>query len=92
VIIKTVFADLIDGPLAHLPDKFGANSAWVLCGAIAHAVAHGATLRRAIIAIPARLARLQRRTGLHLPSNWPWAQAWLRLWHSTISNLQPTTA
>src|SRR5690349_14084854 len=32
VIIETVFADLIDGPLAHLPSgRFGANSAWVLC-------------------------------------------------------------
>jgi hypothetical protein len=32
-----VFAGLIDGPLAQLPSgKFGANSAWVLCGAIAH--------------------------------------------------------
>jgi hypothetical protein len=30
-IIETVFADLIDGPLAHLPGRFGANSAWVLC-------------------------------------------------------------
>ena len=36
-IIETVFADLIDGPLAHMPSgKFGANSAWVLCAAIAH--------------------------------------------------------
>jgi hypothetical protein len=36
-IIETVFADLIDGPLAHLPSgSFGANSAWVLCAAIAH--------------------------------------------------------
>ena len=36
-IIETVFADLIDGPLAHIPSgRFGANSAWVLCAAIAH--------------------------------------------------------
>ncbi|EME18724.1 hypothetical protein B0E55_06197 [Rhodococcus sp. 66b] len=29
-IIETVFADLIDGPLAHMPSgKSGANSAWV---------------------------------------------------------------
>jgi hypothetical protein len=36
-IIETVFADLIDGPLAHLPfGHFGANSAWALCAAIAH--------------------------------------------------------
>jgi hypothetical protein len=32
-----VFADLIDGPLAHLPPgRFGANSARVLCAAITH--------------------------------------------------------
>ena len=36
-IIETVFADLIDGPLAHIPSgRFGANCAWVLCAAIAH--------------------------------------------------------
>jgi hypothetical protein len=36
-VIETVFADLIDGPLAHLPSgRFGANSAWILCAAIAH--------------------------------------------------------
>ena len=36
-IIETVFADLIDGPLAHLPSgRFGANSAWAICAAIAH--------------------------------------------------------
>jgi hypothetical protein len=36
-IIETVFSDLIDGPLAHMPSgRFGANSAWVLCAAIAH--------------------------------------------------------
>ena len=30
-VIETVFADLIDGPLAHLPSgRFGANSAWRL--------------------------------------------------------------
>ncbi len=72
VIIETVFADLIDGPLAHLPSgRFDANSAWVLCAAIAHNllrtagaltgephhVARGATLRRRIITVPARLAR-----------------------------------
>jgi hypothetical protein len=36
-IIETVFADLIDGPPAHMPSgSFGANSAWILCAAIAH--------------------------------------------------------
>src|SRR5215211_6147632 len=80
-IIETVFADLIDGPLAHLPSgRFGANSAWALCAAIAHnllhaagtlagqryTVARGATLRRQIINVPARLARPARQPVLHL--------------------------
>jgi hypothetical protein len=42
-IIETVFADLIDGPLAHLPSgHFGANSAWALCAAIARNLLHTA--------------------------------------------------
>ncbi|MDY6999868.1 MAG: IS1380 family transposase [Actinomycetota bacterium] len=103
-IIETVFADLIDGPLAHLPSgRFGANSAWILCAAIAHnllraagvlaggahAVARGATLRRRIVNIAARLARPQRRPVLHLPSHWPWAQQWLTLWRNTIGYSPP---
>lgn len=106
-IIETVFADLIDGPLAHMPSgRFGANSAWILCAAIAHnlqraagilaggahAVARGATLRRRLITIPARLARPQRRPILHLPAHWPWATHWLRLWRNTIGHSPPATA
>jgi hypothetical protein len=46
-IIETVFADLIDGPLAHIPSgRFGANSAWVLCAAIAHNLLRGRCARR----------------------------------------------
>ena len=103
-IIETTFADLIDGPLAHMPSgHFGANSAWVLCAAIAHnllraaatlagpahAAARAATLRRKIVNIAARLTRPQRRPVLHLPSHWPWAQAWLALWHNTIGHSPP---
>jgi hypothetical protein len=106
-IIETVFADLIDGPLAHLPSgHFGANSAWALCAAIAHnllhtagtlageghAVARGATLRRRLITVPARLARPARTPVLHLPSRWPWAPAWLRLWTQTIGHSPPVPA
>jgi hypothetical protein len=87
-IIETVFADLIDGPLAHLPSgRFGANSAWILCAAT-----RGATLRRKIVNIPARLARPQRRPVLHLPSHWPWADAWLQLWRNTIGHSPPRPA
>ncbi|MEV0291011.1 IS1380 family transposase [Kribbella sp. NPDC050820] len=36
-IIETVFADLIDGPLAHLPSgRFAANHAWAVCAMITH--------------------------------------------------------
>ncbi len=104
-IIETVFADLIDGPLARIPSgRFGANSAWVLCAAIAHNLlraagvlaggrhgkARGATLRRTLVNIPARLARPQRKPILHLPSHWPWESAWLALWHNTIGHPSTT--
>ena len=99
-----MFTDLNYVPLAHMPSgRFGANSAWILCAAIAHnllraagvlagavnTVARGATLRRRIVNIPARLARPQRRPVLHLPSHWPWAQAWTTLWHNTIGAGRP---
>ncbi len=36
-VIETVFADLIDGPLAHLPSgRFASNYAWALCAMITH--------------------------------------------------------
>jgi hypothetical protein len=106
-IIETVFADLIDGPLAHIPSgRFGANSAWILCAAIAHnllrasgvlagdqhARARGSTLRRKIVNVPGRLTRPQRRPVLHLPTHWPWSQGWLALWHNTIGHSPPLTA
>jgi NAD(P)H-dependent flavin oxidoreductase YrpB (nitropropane dioxygenase family) len=35
--IEQIFADLISGPLAHLPSgDFNANAAWLTCAAIAH--------------------------------------------------------
>ena len=106
-IIETEFADLIDGPLAHIPSgRFGANSAWVLCAAISHNLlraagvlagdqhtrARGSTLRRKIVNVPARLARPQRRPILHLPTHWPWSKAWLALWHNIIGHSPPLPA
>jgi hypothetical protein len=103
-IIETTFADLIDGPLEHLPSgHFDANAAWAVRAALApnllraagsltsafHAKARGATLRRHLICVPARLARPQGRPTLHLPSHRPWANAWLTLHAATTG---PPTA
>ena len=100
-IIETTFADLIDRPLAHLPSgRFPANAAWTICAAITHnllraagtlagprqAVARGATLRRTIINVPARLAQPQHRTVVHLPEHWPWAAPWLSLWNRIVGD------
>jgi hypothetical protein len=102
-IIETVFADLIDGPLAHLPSgRFAANAAWAICAGITHnllraagtltsdrhGVARGATLRRQIVIVPARVTRPHRRRVLHLPAHWPWANQWTALWHNVFA---PTT-
>jgi hypothetical protein len=102
-VIETVFADLIDGPLAHLPSgRFASNHAWSICAAMTHnllraaesldpskpAVARGATLRRQIIHVPARLARPQRRPFLHLPEHWPWATKWMAIWNGVFATSQ----
>jgi hypothetical protein len=85
-IIETVFADLIDGPPAHLPSgRFPANAAWAVCAAITHnllraaetlaapalAKARGATVRRQVVTVPARPARPAHRHVLHLPTHRP---------------------
>ena len=93
-IIEQVFAELIDGPLAHLPSgRFDANNAWLTCIAIAH------NLTRAAAALAGhplrhrppchhplapdqprgRVARHARGVTIHLPQHWPWQHPWLRL-------------
>ena len=67
------------------------RAAGVLAGAT-NAVARGATLRRRIVNIPARLARPQRRPILHLPTHWPWSKHWLTLWRNTIGYSPPLPA
>jgi hypothetical protein len=93
-IIEQVIADLKNGPLAHLPSgHFWANSAWLVCAAMAfnltratgtlaspiHARATTGTIRTQLINVPARLARSARRLTLHLPAGWPWEHGWRRL-------------
>jgi hypothetical protein len=93
-VIEQVIADGKAGPLAHLPSgHFNANAAWLIlwamsfnllraAGALAsafHARATTATIRAHLVNVPARLARSARRLILHLPRNWPWADAWRQL-------------
>jgi Transposase DDE domain group 1 len=93
-VIEQVFAELIDGPLAHLPSgNFNANNAWLTLTAIAHnltraaatlagrryAVARPATIRRHLINLAGRIARHARGITIHLPEHWPWQQPWRRL-------------
>ena len=98
-IIEQVFADLLDGPLAHLPSgQFNANAAWLQLAATAHALtralgvlaaprlalARGATIRAQLINVAARPARSGRDTiTWHLPQHWPWEHHWLNAFHAT---------
>jgi len=100
-IVESVFADLIDGPWAHMPSsRFSSNAAWTVLAAITHnllraagtlaaphlAKARGATLRRQLINVPARIARPQGRRILHLPEYWPHANGWKSLWDNTCTH------
>ena len=98
-IIEQLLAELIDGPLAHLPSgQFAANAAWLSCAAIAHNLLraagtlasryHGrartATLRRHLVAVPARIAHRGRdQIVLHLPERWPWYDPFDGLFEAT---------
>jgi hypothetical protein len=97
-IVEQVNADLKNSALAHLPSgKFAANSAWLvlavmafnLTRAAATIAGHGlakavtGTIRRTLIAVPARVASSARRLVLHLPTGWPWQTAWTALFTHT---------
>jgi hypothetical protein len=93
--VEQVFADLTDGPLAHLPSgSFPANAAWLACAAMTHnllraagslasltyAKARAATLRRDLISVAARIARHSRgHLTLHLPADWHRETGWMTL-------------
>ncbi len=104
-IIEQVIADLKNSALAHLPSaNFAANSAWLVLAAMAfnltraagalasafHAKATTATIRRQLITVAARVTRSARRSTLRLPTAWPWATAWQRLF--TAATGPPATA
>ena len=93
-IIEQVHADLKGSALAHLPSGvFTANAAWLVIAVIAFNLTRAAatltgpklakattgTIRRKLIAVPARIATSARRATLHLPVAWPWQDDWTNL-------------
>ena len=105
-IVEQVFADLVSGPLAHLPSgQFPANAAWLALAAICHnltraagclagaffAKARGATIRGQLIAVAARIARHGRgHITMHLPEGWHRQTAWMNLFETACG--PPATA
>jgi len=99
-IIEQTLADLINGPLAHLPStNINANGAWLAMAGIAHNLlraaaalaggvlgkARGHTIRTRLINVAARVTRHARTITLRLPKHWPWQAAW----HTLHTNMHP---
>jgi hypothetical protein len=92
-VIELAIRDLKEGAgLNHCPSgRFFANAAWLVLAALAHNLLRwtaciglgidgpvvAKTIRRRFIAVPGRLTRSARRLHLHLPTAWPWAEAFL---------------
>jgi hypothetical protein len=92
-VIELAIRDLKEGAgLVHCPSGiFNANAAWLVLATLAHnvlrwtarlgAITDGAvvakTIRRKLLTIPGRLTRTARKHTLHLPSRWPWREAFL---------------
>jgi hypothetical protein len=49
------------------------------------------TIRRKLIAVPARVATSARRATLHLPTAWPWEAAWTQLFTCVCGPPAPAT-
>jgi hypothetical protein len=98
-VIELTLADLISGPLAHLPSgRIGANGAWLALAGITHNLtraaaclaghgldnARGHTIRTRLINVAARIVRHARTITLRLPQHWPWQAAWHSMHTHTI--------
>jgi Transposase DDE domain group 1 len=92
-VIELAIRDLKEGAgLNHCPSgRFFANAAWLVLAALAHNLVRwtaslgldidgpvvAGTIRRRFIALPGRMTRSAGRFHLHLPSGWPWREAFL---------------
>ena len=103
-VVELAIRDLKAGAgLNHCPSGvFNANAAWLVLAALAHNLLRwtttlggihtgpvvAKTIRRRYLTIPGRITRSARRTTLHLPTRWPWRDAFTealsRLRHVTI--------
>jgi hypothetical protein len=103
--IEQVFGDLNNSALAHFPSgRFAANAAWLTLAALTHNLLRAAgcltsvfhakartnTLRHHLINIAARTTRSARKTTLHLPQNWPWADSFTHLFTTIHAPPTPT--
>ena len=77
----------------HCPSgRFFANAAWLVLAALAHNLVRwtcslglgidgppgvAKTIRQRFVVLPGRLTRSGRKLRLHLPSGWPWREAFL---------------
>jgi hypothetical protein len=88
--VENAIRDLKEGVgLNHLPSgRFAANGAWLAIAVMAHNMARWTTriglgegivttrtVRRHYLGLPGRVTRSARRVTLHLPTRWPWAEA-----------------
>ena len=113
---EQVFADWSDGPLAHLPSGLVPRQrrlagprrhqrnllrAAGALASLAYAKARGATLRRDLIAVAARIARHGRgHLTVHLPEGWHREHEWMNLFeaacraarHRGLTSPDPVTA
>ncbi len=92
-VVELAIRDLKHGAgLAHCPSGiFNANAAWLVATALAHNLVRwtqllgtttpklqiAKTIRRRLLSIPGRITRTGRRSTLHLPTRWPWADTFL---------------
>ena len=99
-VVELAIKDLKEGSgLNHMPSKkFNANASWCVLASLAHnmirwinsiglehmGLVTAKTVRRQLLNISGRITRKSRNFILHLPTNWPWAENFLK----ALSKLQ----